>query len=216
MSFVTISRGKAFVDAVLRLDAADLAEREAEIARRVRQEVTRLRDKTEAEARASGEAAARAAMAPEIAALAAATGAFVQASAQLAAPLAQKEHELAELVTELGFLLARHILGLEASTNPASLQSLVAGLLAEAAAERGPRQSLLLRVNPADHAQLAPHIPPEAASLLADAKISAGGAMVEIITPDGDPIDKIEWDATVQGRLETMRQALALAPEVPS
>jgi flagellar assembly protein FliH len=214
MSFVTISRGKAFVDAVLSLSAAEIAEREAEIARRVRQDVGRLRDRTEAEARAAGEAAARAALAPEQAALAAAASAFTQASAQLAAPLAQKEHEIAELVTELAFLLARHIIGAEASSNPASLQHLVTQLLAEAAAERGPRQTLLLRVNPADQAHLAAHIPAETASLLADANIAQGGALVEIITQDGDPIDKIEWDATLQGRLETIRQALALPPEV--
>lgn len=214
MSFVTVSRQRAFVDAVLSLSAAESAEREAEITRRVRQEVAKLRDKTEAEARAQGEEAARATMAPAQAAMEAAASAFLQASAQLAAPLAQKEHDLAELVTELAFLLARHIIGAEVRGNPASLLNLVTELLAEAAAERGPRQTLILRVNPADQPHLAAHIPPEAASLLADASIAQGGALVEIITQDGDPIDKIEWDATLRGRLDTMRQALALPPEV--
>jgi flagellar assembly protein FliH len=212
MSFVTVSRAKNFLDAVLSQDAAASAEREAEITRRVRSEVTKLRDKTEADARAAGEEAARAGMAPQAAALDLALHALNAACAQLTAPLAQKEHEIAELVTELAFLLARHIIGQEASANPGALQNLVTTLLAEAAAERGPRQTLLIRVNPADHTSLSAHIPPEAASLLADAQIAPGGALIELITPDGDPHDKITWDATIQGRLETLRQALAISP----
>ncbi|NNM56475.1 FliH/SctL family protein [Acidocella sp.] len=214
MSFVTASRGRAktFVQAVLAQDTASLAETEAEIARRVRQEVARLREKSESEARAEAETQIRAAMEPQAAALTAAIAALQAAWAQLAAPLAQKERDLADLVTELSFLLARHITGVESQTNPASLQSLVTRLIAEAAAERGPRQSLLLRLNPADHAHLLALIPAETASLLADETVAQGGALVEIIAPDGDPLDKIEWDASLASRLETIRAALALPP----
>ncbi len=212
MSFVTVSRGrgKAFVQAVLAQDTANLAETEAEIVRRVRQEVSRLREKAESEARTEAQAQVRAAMEPQAAALQSAAAALQSAWAQLAAPLAQKERDLADLVTELSFLLTRHITGAEAATNPASLQSLVTRLISEAAAERGPRQSLLLRLNPADHAHLLPLIPAETASLLADEAIAQGGVLVEIIAPDGDPLDKIEWDASLTGRLETIRAALTL------
>ncbi len=212
MSFVTVTsgRGKTFVQAVLAQDAASLAETEAEIARRVRQEVSRLREKAEAEARAGAEAQLHAAMEQRAAALHTAAAALQSAWAQLAAPLAQKERDLADLVTELSFLLARHITGVEAQTNPASLQSLVTRLIAEAAAERGPRQTLLLRLNPADHAHLLPLIPAESASLLADETVAQGGALVEILATDGDPLDKIEWDASLPGRLETIRAALSL------
>jgi flagellar assembly protein FliH len=215
MSFVTRSRAKSFVDAVMSQDAASIATQEAEIARRVKSEVNRLRADIEAKTRAETEAQIRATMEPAAAALQTAATALHEAWAQLTAPLAQKEHELAELVTELAFLLARHITGSEATTNPASLASLVTRLLAEAAAERGPRQTLLLRVNPADHEHLVPLIPPETANLLPDATIPQGGARIEIIAPDGDPIDKTEWDATLSGRLETIRTALAL-PGSPS
>jgi len=61
--------------------------------------------------------------------------------------------------------------------------------------------------------QLEGRIAPEAAQLIADDKIAPGGARVEIITPDGDPVDKIEWDATMHGRLETIRTALGLSKE---
>jgi hypothetical protein len=33
---------------------------------------------------------------------------------------------------------------------------------------------------------------------------------VEIVAPDGDQIDKIEWDATIEARVATMRTALRL------
>ncbi len=33
---------------------------------------------------------------------------------------------------------------------------------------------------------------------------------MEIIAPDGDPLDKIEWDASLTGRLESIRAALTL------
>jgi flagellar assembly protein FliH len=212
MSFVTVTtgRGPDFVKAVLAQDAALAASQEAELARRVRSEVAKLRHQVEAEARAAAEAAFRAESAPQTEALNSALAALNQAWGQLAAPLAQKEHDLAELVTELAFLLAKHIIGAEAAANPASLHALLTQLLEEAAAERGPRQTLLLRVNPTDHAYLSPRIPAEVAHLLADEKIAAGGALLEIITPDGDPIDKIEWDATLSGRLETLRTALTL------
>jgi flagellar biosynthesis/type III secretory pathway protein FliH len=210
MSFVTRGRGKTFVEAVLSQDAATIAAQEADITRRVRQEVSRLRDKAEAEGRAKGEAEARAAMEPQAAALQTALAALNDAWGQLAAPLAAKEHDLAELVTELSFVLARHITGVDSSTNPEALQNLVTRLIAEAATERGPRQTLLLRLNPADHAHLSTVIPRETANLLADDAITQGGARIEIITPEGDPIDKIEWDATLDGRLDTIRTSLNL------
>jgi len=217
MSFVTISRNKAFVQSVLSQDAAEIAAQEAEIARRVRQEVAKLREAAEAEAREAGEAAVRAVMAPRTAALETVIAAVQEAATQLIAPLAQKERDLAELAVELAYLLARHI-SLGADAGPANqqgggLQTLVTKLLDEAGSERGARQILRLRLNPADQLQLDGKFPPETAQLVADEKIAPGGACVEIVTPDGDPVDKIEWDATLHGRLETIRAGLGLTKE---
>lgn len=214
MSFVTVSRQKTFVQSVLSQDVASIAAQEAEIARRVRQELAKLRDQAEAEARAAGEAAARAALAPREAALASAITALGTAAAQLTAPLAQKERDLAGLAVELAFLLARHI-SLNADVSEGQLLGLVTNLLSEAATERGPRQTLCLRLNPADLLQLDGKISPETAQLVGDETIAPGGACLEIITPDGDPVDKVEWDATLHGRLETIRAALALPKEAP-
>jgi flagellar biosynthesis/type III secretory pathway protein FliH len=212
MSFVTVSDvcNKTFVQTVLAQDTADLAAQEAEIARRVRQEVAKLREKAETESREAGLLAARAEMAPLRAELDAAVAALQAATIQLATPLAQKERDLAALVTELAFLLARHIIGAEAGCNIEGLHTLVTTLLEEAAAERGPRQTLQLRLNPADHAQIAPLIGTQTAQLIADEKIAPGGAVAELSSPEGDPLDKIEWDATLQGRADAIRNALGL------
>jgi flagellar assembly protein FliH len=214
MSFVKIptAAANAFVQTVLAHETADLAAQEAEIARRARQEVTKLRAAAEAEARDAGLRAAQAEMAPRQQALATATQALENAAAQLAAPFSRKENELAKLVTELAFRLAEHIIGLQPSGS-AAMQLLVTGLLEEAAAARGPQQILQLRLNPADHAAIAPLITSPAVLLQADETIARGGAVAELNAPGGDPLDKMEWDARLQTRLAAIRAALGLAGE---
>lgn len=215
MSFVTISRvrQKAFVEAVLVQDSANAVAQEAELARRVRNEVAKLRAAAEAEGRAAAEAAVREQTAPRLAALETAVAALQAAWEELAVPLAGKEQDLAGLVTELGFLLARHIVGAEVWTHPENLRGLVGKLLDEAGAARGPRQVLRLRVNPADMDVLRDHVPETTATLVSDPEMGQGGVLVEIISPEGDPVDKVEWDASLSGRLETVRTALNLFTE---
>ncbi|OYV39357.1 MAG: hypothetical protein B7Z81_03440 [Acidocella sp. 20-61-6] len=209
VSFITISRRQTFVQAVLAQDAAQLAAQEAEIARRVRAELGRLRGQAKAEARAEAQARLEARLQEARAELAQAATATASALAQLAAPLAQVEHDLAGLVVELAFILARHIAGGPAP--PAeTLLALVTPLLAEAAAERTPRQRLTLRLNPADRALLAPLLPDPATLLAEDAAIAPGGARLELDAPDGDPQARIEWDATLKRRFELAGEALGL------
>jgi len=195
------------------LEPVDVAAQEAEIERRVQQEVARLRRQAEIEGRAAGEAAGRAKMeALAATALGPAETALREAWSQLAAPLAQQQIELATLVTDLAFSLCRHVIGVEVQANPEGLIKLVTRLIKEAAAERSPRQSLLVRVNPADHELLQTVISLNQAHLLSDAAVSRGGAMVEIIAPEGDPVDKIEWDATIETRLTAVQEALGIPP----
>jgi flagellar assembly protein FliH len=212
MSFVTSGRNKKFVQAVLSQDAAVIAAQEAEISRRVRGEMQRARLQAEAEGRAQGEAHAVAAMQPELAAVRSAVAALQDGLTQLAAPFARQEQDIAALVIEFSMLLARHIIGAACATDPAPLLALVTKLLVEAGAERGPRQLVRLRLNPADHEYLAKRIAPESATLAADETISQGGAMVEMIVPEGDPLEKTEWDATLEGRFDAIRAALGGAP----
>jgi flagellar assembly protein FliH len=199
-------------DAPVVVAAPDPALHAAEVAAQVAREVALLRAEAQAQGRAEGEAAGRAAQeALAAAALAPAVAALQESCAQLAAPLAQQQEALAGLVTDLAFSLCRHILGVEVKTNAAALTALVTRLIAEAAAERQARQSIVIRVNPQDQAWLQPVMAIENAHLLGDAAISRGGAMVELIAPDGDPVDKIEWDATLETRLAAVQEALGLA-----
>jgi flagellar biosynthesis/type III secretory pathway protein FliH len=222
LSFVIVRQ--ATTDAVAALAALsaapNVAEIQAEADARIEHEVSRLRVKAEAEGRARGEAqserAAQSAQAAHDAAIALAIAALDEAWQQLIAPLAQKEEAVAELVTELAFVLARHIVGLEIALHPESVKSLVDGLVSEASRMRGAQQSIVIRLHPQDHALLAPCTQIEHAHLLADTQITRGGTIVELIAPGGDPIDKIEWDAAIETRLATVRAALGIDHETGS
>ena len=213
MSFVTSSRNRNFVQAVLAPDTAEAAAREAEIQRRVKLEVTKLRDAALAEAKEAGEAAARAAMAPQREKLVRTLAILEQAAAQLAAPLALAEQDLAELVLDMGFQLARHIAGGESGNARTELARLVKTLLKEAAAERGPRQTMRLHVHPSDIPALQEKLPGEALALVPDDSITPGGALLELVAEDGDRLDKTEWDARLESRFTALRESLALPGE---
>jgi flagellar biosynthesis/type III secretory pathway protein FliH len=184
--------------------------RAGEIAQAVRLDVARLRAAAEAEGRAKGEAEGRGLLQAQAASLAGAEEALRAAWRQLAAPLAETENDLADLILDLAFELARHLVGVEVAGNPASLKPLVTRLIQEAAIERGMKQSLVVRLNPADHAAIEPIMALDNAHLLADAAVAQGGALVEIIAPNGDPLDKTEWDATIEARAAALRLALSL------
>jgi flagellar biosynthesis/type III secretory pathway protein FliH len=197
--------------------APDLAKIAAEAEALIERELSRRRAKAEAEGRAQGETearrAAQVAAAAHDAAVALAITAFDAAWQQLIGPLAQHEEAVAELVTELAFVLARHIVGLEIALHPDSVKPLVDGLVTEASRMRGAQQSIVIRLHPEDHALLAPFTTIEHAHLLADTQITRGGTIVELIAPSGDPLDKVEWDATIETRLATVRAALGLDQE---
>ena len=181
MSFVTISRNRNFVQAVLAPDTV--------------------------------EAAARAAMAPQREKLVRTLAILEQAAAQLAAPLALAEQDLAELVLDMGFQLARHIAGGESGNARTELARLVKTLLKEAAAERGPRQTMRLHVHPSDIPALQEKLPGEALALVPDDSITPGGALLELVAEDGDRLDKTEWDARLESRFTALRESLALPGE---
>jgi flagellar biosynthesis/type III secretory pathway protein FliH len=219
LSFVIIRRAgtDALASGAAPPTAPDMARIAAETEARIAREVSRLRARAEAEGRAGGEAearrAAQLAQAAHDASVALAVTALDAAWQQLVAPLAHQEEAIAELVTELAFVLARHIVRLEIALHPDAVKPLVDGLIAEASRTRAAQQSIVIRLHPEDHALLAPRTVIEHAHLLADTQITRGGSLVELIAPGGDPIDRIEWDATIETRLATVRAALGLDEE---
>jgi flagellar assembly protein FliH len=214
MSFHVVPKPRPRAPAAPRPEeAAAEAGRRAEIETAVATEVARRRAAAEEAGRREGEASARLLLAAQEAAVAAAAVALQAACRQLAAPLAGREAELAELVMDMGLELARHVVGVAVTADQSGLRALVEKLLLEAAAERGPRQSVVVRVNPADHAQIDAKLLGEGVHLLADAAVTCGGAKVEIVAPDGDPLEKTEWDATIESRIAALREALRLDGE---
>lgn len=186
------------------------AARRAEIEAAVAAEVARRRGLAEQEGRQAGEAAGRARMAAREVELRDAAAALRAASVQLAAPLAEKESELAEIVMDLAFELARQVVGVEVAANFSGLRALLEKLLQEAASECQPQQSVVVRVNPADHALVDAQLLGEGVHLLADSAVTVGGAKVEIVSPHGDRLEKTEWDATIEARMAALKAALQL------
>lgn len=212
MSYVSVRRSEVLnAPAAAPQDMQPAQAVGADISARVKREVERLRKQAEAEGRQSGEQQGRAAARAETeAAMQSAVSAFQQAKRQLEAPLASLEDDIAEIVVDLAFRMARHIIGVEVKSGNASVRPLVAQLVREAEAERNPGQSIVMRLNPDDEKTLESQDRPENTRIIADASISRGGAIVEIVVPDGDPIEKIEWDATIEARLAALRDSLAM------
>ncbi len=193
-------------------NSAVLAEQNTPIDELVRREIAKLRTQAEADGREMGLIEGRKAGREEAtAALLNATQSLHEACSQLAAPLANKERDLATLVTDLAFELARHIIDTEVTASVGSLEKLLTKLIQEAAAERTSGQNILVRLNPADYATITSLSVIEGVNLLADIKISRGGALLEIFNPDGDASDKITWDATLEARTESIHTALGLS-----
>jgi len=189
----------------------------AAVEARVKAEVERLRQQAEAEGRRLGEEQGRQAARQAAAAdIRGAIAAMNNAARQLEAPLRDREVDIAEMVASLAFVLARHVVGAELKANSESVKLLVLQLVREAAAERNPHQSIVVRLNPADLAAIAADELVENTKLVGDAQISRGGAFVEITSPNGDPIDKVEWDATVETRLTSIQEALSIQDEEES
>ncbi|GAB0116654.1 FliH/SctL family protein [Acidisoma sp. 7E03] len=221
MSFILVRKiPDAPVPTATEEEAAASAALAREMDDRVREAVAAMRSAAEAEGRAAGEAQARvAAEAARIereTAVAAAVSALSAATAELTAPLARKEQELAALVTELAFLLAAHVVRQEVTLRSDSVQALVADLLEEATRERHAGQTIIVRLHPRDHATIAPQFDLPQVHLLADSQIERGGTLVELLTQDGDPIDKVEWDAQLGSRIETLRRTLLGSEDEPA
>lgn len=204
MSFILVSSSNAKSNT----PAHGLNTQEPEIERRVQQAIEQLRQATIEEATLTGLQAAKATVQALETELQQALSALQEASAQLVLPLARKEQELAELVLDMAFQLTRHITGMQTMQDPEVLLSLITKLLHEAKAAQTPQQRLILRLHPLDLETIQGKLAETDIDLTTDASISPGGAVVELVMINGDLLDKTEWDARLQSRLEALHQTL--------
>lgn len=181
---------------------------EQEIQRRVRQELERLHQTTVDAATSAAEEAARTSVLSLEEQLRQALSALQAANTQLAVPLARKEQDLAELVLDMGFQLARHIIGEHVQQDQAPLLELVTKLLHEASAERTAQQDIIVRLHPSDLAVIQDKLPAIDIELIADTSLAPGDALVELAMKNGDLLDKAEWDARLETRLEAIHNVL--------
>lgn len=212
MSFIKIAPARQAATTSLNvsdLEALQTAQA-AEIDRRVAEQLAALRAETLAKAKDEAEAEARAVLNTQTAQLTQTMTALNQAITQLATPLAEKEQELADLVLDMAFQLARHIAGGETGHAREDLFTLVLGLLNEAGMERQPGQKLLLSLHPADLETLHAQALDCEAEIQPDGSITPGGAVIELLGQSQDPLDKSVWDARLESRLAATRAALAM------
>lgn len=211
MSFVKISRREhKNKDGKENVLSPEAEAQEQEIRNRVQQALDQLRQKVMEEAAEAAAIEARASLQTVESQLRQALSALESACSQLSAPLAQREQDVAELVLDMAFQLACHVVGEHVTRDQAPLRSLVTKLLREASAEQTAQQRLILRLNPADISGLKDIPAGPDIDLVADASLSPGGAVVELIAKEGDQLDKAEWDARLESRLEALRKALLL------
>lgn len=189
------------------------ATQEAEIERRVAHELARLREQTMIEAKADAQAQMQASLTAHSTQLAQTMSALNQALIQLNAPLGEKEQALAELVLDMAFQLARHIAGGETGHAREDLFTLVSGLLHEASAARTSSQIIRIYLHPSDIDTLETQDLACDAELKTDAGLTPGGAVIELVNQGPDPLDKTVWDAKLESRIKTVRNALALREE---
>lgn len=204
MSFILIPSGNGKTS----LHTHGLDVQEQEIQRRVQLEIAQIRQATIEEAKLAGIQAANAAAHLLETELKQALSALKEASAQLVLPLARKEQELTELVLDMAFQLTRHMTGVQAAQDRETLSALITSLLHEAKAAQTPQQRLILRLHPSDISTLKDKLTETDLDLTADAGLSPGDAVVELVMVNGDPLDKTAWDARLQSRLEALHQAL--------
>lgn len=184
-----------------------------EIQRQVQSEVSRIRGKAEVEGREQGINEGRALIAPQLAALQSAANALLDAIEKIAHPLSGKEREIADLITETSFCLAKHLVGREVALNRNAVTSLVRELLDEAIANQAPGQRIVVKIAYADLEIVRSAFPGEAIEFKA-ADIAQGGVILDLISATNDPFNKLEWDATIEGRLKALGGALRLTPAV--
>jgi flagellar biosynthesis/type III secretory pathway protein FliH len=213
MSYVRSLKRRGFIEAVVRHDHADMAEREADLERRVKLEVGRLREMAFAEGWASGETAAKASYLERKSEVARLQAILEKVIAEFSRPLQVLRDDIADFITECSSDIARHVVscGLEREV---SLRQVVGEILNEIDESDVKRIGVTeIRVNPDDVAFLGGIVGDQSVKVIGDNVILPGGVLVEIIPMDGDSRNRVGWDALIETKFELFRQALGIQQE---
>ncbi|HEX7370796.1 MAG TPA: hypothetical protein VF284_11010, partial [Rhodanobacteraceae bacterium] len=83
-------------------------------------------------------------------------------------------------------------------------------ILKEALTVRGEGNTLRLYVGPGNKTEVAHWTREDNVEVIVDAKLGPADMRAELIRGDGDPINRIDWDAAVATRWKAVEQALRL------
>lgn len=133
--------------------------------------------------------------------------------AALVQPLEALRDDIADSVTEGAQTLARLIVDATLSLDTSLIRHTVTQILDEAAANKGPGARLRLRVAAADRPATEALIETRRADdlpvdIVEDDQLASGDVQATLLHDNGDPANQVEWDARLETRWETIRQAL--------
>lgn len=119
--------------------------------------------------------------------------------------------DLAEAITGAAVEVARAVVGQVQGADTAALKRVVDEILVESARVGGSGNTLRIRANPKNAALVLEWAGAAGAEVVADEKLGPADVRAELTRGDGDPADRIDWDATLESRWKAIRQALGLA-----
>lgn len=128
-------------------------------------------------------------------------------------PIAAIRDEMVDSITEGALDLARRLVGEALTVDATLIRDTLLRILDEAAAHNGPGARLQLRIAPRDREITERLIENRRASdlsvdLIDDDKLARGDVQATLVHDNGDPANQVEWDARLETRWQTIRQAL--------
>ncbi|MGN8158756.1 FliH/SctL family protein [Salinisphaera sp. RV14] len=129
-------------------------------------------------------------------------------------PLDTLRAEIADSISEGALRLAQRLVGEALTIDPTLMRDTLNNILGEAAAHNGPGARLQLRVAPDDREVTERLINNRRASdlpvdLINDDKLAHGDVQATLVHDNGDPANQVEWDARLETRWQTIKQALS-------
>lgn len=129
----------------------------------------------------------------------------------LTQPLKTLKGDIADAVTDAAVQLARVIVNQTVAVDPHALEGIVREILTEAEEANGNGHHLKLIVCPDMRASIESLARGHSVEVVADERLTQGDIRAVMTRDSGDPVNKIEWDATLENRWTAIKKALGLA-----
>lgn len=137
------------------------------------------------------------------------------ATKALAEPWKAMRGDIADAIVESAVHLARAMVGQLPDMDPVLMQRIVEEILDEASGMGGGGHAVRFRVHPANQPNVTHWTAACGAEVAADDRLGRADVLAEWVGKDGDPMNRIDWDASLEGRWRAIRRALGLAQQEP-